>query len=149
MGSPPAPGPPLPATALRRPGEIPGIWNGSAGCMAARLAGRWPHMLAFIIVLLIVGLIAGAVARLLVPGRDPIGLLGTILLGVAGSFLGGIVLNLIEYHKLFTHSVRVAGVIGSIIGALILLIILRLSGHERGRSRSRYSRRSSRRRRWI
>jgi uncharacterized membrane protein YeaQ/YmgE (transglycosylase-associated protein family) len=107
-------------------------------------------MLAFIIVLLVVGLIAGAVARLLVPGRDPIGLLGTILLGVAGSFLGGIVLNLIEYHKLFTHSIRVAGVIGSIIGALVLLIILRLSGHERGHSRSSRRRwRSSRRRRWI
>jgi uncharacterized membrane protein YeaQ/YmgE (transglycosylase-associated protein family) len=104
-------------------------------------------MLAFIIVLLVVGLIAGAVARLLVPGRDPIGLLGTILLGVAGSFLGGIALNLIEYHKLFTHSIRVAGIIGSIIGALILLIILRLSGHERGHSRRRW--RSSRRRRWI
>ena len=59
-----------------------------------------PHMLAFIIVLLIVGLIAGALARLLVPGRDPIGLLGTIVLGVLGSFLGGFILNLIEYHAL-------------------------------------------------
>jgi uncharacterized membrane protein YeaQ/YmgE (transglycosylase-associated protein family) len=106
-------------------------------------------MLAFIVVLLVVGLIAGAVARLLLPGRDPIGLLGTILLGVAGSFLGGIVLNLVEYHKLFTHSIRIAGVIGSIIGALILLIILRLSGHERGHSRSSRRWRSSRRRRWI
>jgi hypothetical protein len=42
----------------------------------------------FLIVLLIVGLIAGAVARLLVPGRDPMGVLGTIALGVVGSFLG-------------------------------------------------------------
>ena len=41
-------------------------------------------MLAFILILLIVGLIAGALARLLVPGRDPIGLLGTIVLGVLG-----------------------------------------------------------------
>src|SRR5690349_14314266 len=149
MGSPSRAGHRCPPPPWAGRAKFPGIWNGSAGCMAARLTGRWPHMLAFIIVLLIVGLIAGAVARLLVPGRDPIGLLGTILLGVAGSFLGGIVLNLVEYHKLFTHSIRVAGVIGSIIGALILLIILRLSGHERGRSRSRYSRRSSRRRRWI
>jgi uncharacterized membrane protein YeaQ/YmgE (transglycosylase-associated protein family) len=106
-------------------------------------------MLAFIIVLIIVGFIAGAVARLLVPGRDPIGLLGTLVLGVAGSFLGGIVLNLIEYHKFFTHSIRLGGIIGSIIGAVVLLIIYRLSGHERGHSR--YSRRwrSTRRRRWI
>ena len=46
-------------------------------------------MLTFVIILLIVGLIAGAIARLLVPGRDPIGLLGTIALGVLGSFVGG------------------------------------------------------------
>ena len=73
-----------------------------------------PHMLAFIIVLLVVGLIAGALARLLVPGRDPIGLLGTIVLGVLGSFLGGFILNLIEYHTLITHHLRTAGIIGSI-----------------------------------
>ena len=101
-----------------------------------------PRMLAFIIILLIVGLIAGALARLLVPGRDPIGLLGTIVLGVLGSFLGGFILNLIEYHTLAVHHLRTAGIIGSIAGALILLILFRLSGHERGhkrygRSRSR------------
>jgi uncharacterized membrane protein YeaQ/YmgE (transglycosylase-associated protein family) len=45
-------------------------------------------MLTFIIVLIIVGLIAGLVARLLLPGRDPIGILGTILLGIVGSFVG-------------------------------------------------------------
>ena len=112
-----------------------------------------PHMLAFIIILLIVGLIAGALARLLVPGRDPIGVLGTIILGVLGSFLGGFILNLIEYHTLAVHTLRAAGIIGSVVGALILLILYRLSGHERGHKRSgrsRYSRsRSSRRRRWI
>ncbi len=110
-------------------------------------AGTWRRMLAFIIVLLIVGLIAGALARLLVPGRDPIGLLGTIVLGVLGSFLGGVVLNLVEYHKVFTHSIRLTGIIGSVIGAVILLIFYRLSGHERGHRRS--GSRASRRRRWI
>jgi uncharacterized membrane protein YeaQ/YmgE (transglycosylase-associated protein family) len=97
-------------------------------------------MLAFIIVLLIVGLIAGALARLLVPGRDPLGLLGTIVLGVLGSFLGGVALNVVEYHKLFTHSIRLAGIIGSVIGAIVLLILYRLSGHERGHRRSGYRR---------
>ena len=95
-------------------------------------------MLAFIIVLLIVGLIAGALARLLVPGRDPIGFFGTIVLGVLGSFLGGVVLNLVEYHKLFTHSIRLASIIGSVIGAIVLLILYRLSGHERGHRRTGY-----------
>ncbi len=46
-------------------------------------------MLGLIITLLIVGLIAGALARLLVPGRDSIGIGGTILLGIVGSFIGG------------------------------------------------------------
>ena len=45
-------------------------------------------MVVFIIVLLIVGFIVGAIARLLMPGRDPVGILGTIVLGVAGSFMG-------------------------------------------------------------
>ncbi|HUY49056.1 MAG TPA: GlsB/YeaQ/YmgE family stress response membrane protein [Streptosporangiaceae bacterium] len=94
-------------------------------------------MLAFIIILVIVGLIAGAVARLLVPGRDPIGLLGTIILGVVGSFLGGFILNLIEYHSLAVHQLRATGILGSILGAVVLLIILRLSGLERGHTRRR------------
>jgi uncharacterized membrane protein YeaQ/YmgE (transglycosylase-associated protein family) len=95
-------------------------------------------MLAFIIVLLIVGLIAGALARLLVPGRDPIGLLGTMVLGVLGSFLGGFILNLVEYHTLALHSLRAAGIIGSVIGSVILLVLYRLTGHERGHRRSSY-----------
>lgn len=45
----------------------------------------------FIIALLVGGLIIGALARLLVPGRNPIGIGGTILLGIAGSFAGGLV----------------------------------------------------------
>ena len=93
-------------------------------------------MVAFII-LLIVGVIAGAVARLLVPGRDPIGLLGTIALGVVGSFIGGFLQNLIFYHTLSIRRLHPAGIIGSIIGAIVLLLILRMSGHERGRSRRR------------
>jgi len=48
-------------------------------------------MVTYIIILIVIGLIAGAIARLLVPGRDSIGLLGTILLGIVGSFLGGFI----------------------------------------------------------
>jgi uncharacterized membrane protein YeaQ/YmgE (transglycosylase-associated protein family) len=94
-------------------------------------------MLAFIIVLLIIGLIAGAVARLLVPGRDPIGVLGTILLGIAGSFIGGFVSTLVEYHTLSVHAFHATGIIWSIVGAIILLVLLRLTGTEPGRSRRR------------
>jgi uncharacterized membrane protein YeaQ/YmgE (transglycosylase-associated protein family) len=85
-------------------------------------------MIAFIIVLLIVGFIAGAIARLLMPGRDPLGILGTIVLGIAGSFLGGFLQNLIEFHSLSVHSFHTVGLIGSIIGAWLLLLLLRLTG---------------------
>jgi uncharacterized membrane protein YeaQ/YmgE (transglycosylase-associated protein family) len=92
-------------------------------------------MLTYIIILIVVGLIAGAIARLLVPGRDPIGILGTILLGIAGSFVGGFLWNLIEYHRLAPTHFHTVGIIGSIIGAIIVLLILRMTGLERGRRR--------------
>jgi uncharacterized membrane protein YeaQ/YmgE (transglycosylase-associated protein family) len=92
-------------------------------------------MVTFIITLLIVGFIVGAIARLLMPGRDPIGILGTIVLGVVGSFVGGFLQNLIDYHSLSVHSFHPVGLIGSIIGAWVLLLLLRLTGLEPGRRR--------------
>lgn len=92
-------------------------------------------MVVFIIVLLIVGFIVGAIARLLMPGRDPIGVLGTIVLGIVGSFVGGFLQNLIEYHTLSVHSFHPVGLIGSIIGAWVLLLLLRLTRLEPGRRR--------------
>jgi uncharacterized membrane protein YeaQ/YmgE (transglycosylase-associated protein family) len=105
-----------------------------------------PGMLTFIVVLLIIGLIAGAVARLVVPGRDPIGLLGTIVLGVVGSFIGGFVANLVEYHTLTVHQFHLTGLLWSIVGAIILLVLLRVTRLEPGRGRGRGR---SRRHRWI
>lgn len=92
-------------------------------------------MLWFIIVLLVVGFIVGAIARLLMPGRDPLGVLGTIVLGVVGSFVGGSLQNLVQYHSLSVHSFHPAGLIGSVIGAWVLLLLLRLTGLEPGRRR--------------
>jgi uncharacterized membrane protein YeaQ/YmgE (transglycosylase-associated protein family) len=92
-------------------------------------------MLFFIIVLLVVGFIVGAIARLLMPGRDPIGVLGTIVLGIVGSFVGGFLQNLVEYHSLSVHSLHPVGFIGSIIGAWVLLLLLRLTRLEPGRRR--------------
>jgi uncharacterized membrane protein YeaQ/YmgE (transglycosylase-associated protein family) len=105
-------------------------------------------MLAFIVILLVIGLIAGAIARLLLPGRDPIGLLGTIALGVLGSFVGGFLQNLIFYHTLAISQIHPTGIIGSVIGAFVVLLLLRASGHERGHSRRSRSRRRYRRS-WI
>ncbi len=93
-------------------------------------------MITFIIVTLIVGFFVGAVARLLMPGRDPLGILGTIVLGVVGSFVGGFLLNLIDNHSLSVHSFHPVGILGSIVGAWVLLLILRLAGLEPGRRRN-------------
>lgn len=75
-------------------------------------------MIGFILGLLVIGLIAGFLARALVPGRDPMGIGGTILLGVVGSFVGGFLARV-----LFNKQETTAGLIGSVIGAIIVLLI--------------------------
>ena len=71
---------------------------------------------------IVVGLIAGAIARLLMPGPDPMGWLGTIVLGIVGSLVGGTLLNLIFGGGL---ELSAAGILGSILGALIVLYVWR------------------------
>jgi uncharacterized membrane protein YeaQ/YmgE (transglycosylase-associated protein family) len=71
---------------------------------------------------LLVGLVAGALARLLVPGRDPMGVVGTLLLGLVGSLVGGFVGSLLTSGD---EDFSPAGLIGSIIGAVIALLIWR------------------------
>jgi len=91
-------------------------------------------MVGFIITMLIVGLIAGALARLLVPGRDPMGIGATILLGIVGSFIGGF-LGYVLFHKdAGEGALQPSGIIGSIIGAVVALLVYRaVSGnHRRG-----------------
>ena len=72
---------------------------------------------------LVIGLIAGGIGRLLLPGRDPMGCLGTIAVGVLGSFAGGALASLWFEHKLVLQP---SGLIGSVIGAMVLLLVLRL-----------------------
>ena len=67
------------------------------------------------------GFLAGLVARALMPGEQKMGLIGTTLLGVAGSFVGGIGWNLIRGYSVFDF--HATGFIGSVVGALILLVI--------------------------
>jgi uncharacterized membrane protein YeaQ/YmgE (transglycosylase-associated protein family) len=82
-------------------------------------------MLWFIIVLLVVGVLAGALARLLVPGPDPMTLWQTWLLGVLGSFVGGFLGFVLFGADIDDGVVQTSGVIGSILGAVILLLIYR------------------------
>ena len=88
-------------------------------------------MLWFIIVLLVVGFLAGALARLLVPGPDPMSLGATWLLGVLGSFLGGFIGYVLFGADSDDGVVQVSGIIGSVIGAVILLLIYRVVQRQR------------------
>ncbi|WP_111765928.1 GlsB/YeaQ/YmgE family stress response membrane protein [Nakamurella deserti] len=80
-------------------------------------------MIGLIISLLIVGLIAGAVARLLVPGKQNISIPMTILLGIIGSFVGGFLGYLIFHKDGQDGFFQPSGIIGSIIGAVIVLLL--------------------------
>src|SRR2546425_12644600 len=80
---------------------------------------------------LIIGLIAGFIARWLVPGPDPMGWLGTMVLGIVGSFVGGTLAALVFGGTL---TLSAAGIIRSLIGAIIGLLIWRaVSGRRGGR----------------
>jgi uncharacterized membrane protein YeaQ/YmgE (transglycosylase-associated protein family) len=80
-------------------------------------------MLGLIISLIIIGLIAGAIARLLVPGRQDLSIPMTILLGIIGSFVGGFLGYLIFHHDSQNGFFQPSGIIGSVIGAVIVLLI--------------------------
>jgi uncharacterized membrane protein YeaQ/YmgE (transglycosylase-associated protein family) len=71
---------------------------------------------------LLIGLVAGALARLVVPGRDPMGWGGTILLGLVGSLVGGFLGDLLTKGD---QDISPAGLIGSLIGAIIALLVWR------------------------
>ena len=74
---------------------------------------------------LIIGLVAGLLARLIMPGKDSMGLLATILLGIVGSILGGLVSMAIWPNERGGGIPR-AGIIFSIIGAIIVLWVWRM-----------------------
>ena len=80
-------------------------------------------MLGLIVSIIIVGLIAGALARLLVPGRQDISIPMTVLLGIVGSFLGGF-LGYVIFHKDGQDGfLQPSGIVGSVIGAIIVLLL--------------------------
>ncbi len=72
--------------------------------------------------MLIIGLIVGAIAKLIMPGKDPGGIIVTIILGIAGAFLAGFLGRAMGWYD----EGDAAGFIASVIGAIILLIIYRM-----------------------
>ena len=89
-------------------------------------------MLLTIIGWVLFGLIVGFIARALVPGKDNIGLLATIGLGILGSVVGGLVLSLFTGRISLSNPV---GWIGSVVFAIILLVIYnKVTGRKRTRA---------------
>ena len=91
-------------------------------------------MLWFVISLLVIGLIAGFIARALVPGPDPMSIGATILLGIVGSFIGGFLGWALFGKDLSEGALQPSGLIGSIVGAVIALLVYRaITSRGRGR----------------
>ncbi len=72
--------------------------------------------------MLIIGLIIGAIAKLIMPGKDPGGIIVTMLIGIVGALLAGFLGRSLGWY----HEGEAAGFIASVIGAILLLIIYRL-----------------------
>jgi uncharacterized membrane protein YeaQ/YmgE (transglycosylase-associated protein family) len=80
-------------------------------------------MIGLIVSLIVIGLIAGALARLLVPGRQDMSVPMTILIGIIGSLVGGFLGYLIFDRDSQDGFFQPSGIIGSIIGAVIVLLV--------------------------
>ena len=82
-----------------------------------------------ILAFILFGLVIGLVARALMPGRQSMGLVPTTLLGMTGSFVGGLVGGVIQGGRMFElHS---AGIIGSLLGALLVMLLVGMGGRRR------------------
>jgi uncharacterized membrane protein YeaQ/YmgE (transglycosylase-associated protein family) len=81
-----------------------------------------------VVTVIVVGLIAGALARLLVPGRQSMSVGMTILLGIVGSFVGGFLGFLIFHKDASDGFLQPAGIIGAVIGSVIVLLIVGARG---------------------
>lgn len=76
--------------------------------------------------MMIVGLVVGALAKVLMPGRDPGGLIMTIVLGIAGSILAGV-----TGRSMGWYASEPAGFIASVLGAILLLALYRVIKRDR------------------
>ncbi len=72
--------------------------------------------------MIVVGLIVGALAKLIMPGRDPGGIIVTMLLGIAGSVVAGLIGRAVGWYS----EGQSAGFIASVVGAIVILAIYRL-----------------------
>jgi uncharacterized membrane protein YeaQ/YmgE (transglycosylase-associated protein family) len=120
---------------FRRGIELPWLWRSQRHGRSATHRGRFSeevpvHVLWNIIVLIVVGLIAGFVARAVVPGKQAMSIGATIVLGIIGSVVGNLLGSLLFAPHRF--ELGTSGIIGSIIGAIVVLLIyLGVTGRNR------------------
>jgi len=77
-----------------------------------------------IIVWIVLGLVAGALAKFIMPGRDPGGIIVTILIGIAGALGGGFISTKLGYGSVDGFDIR--SIIIAVLGAIVLLITFRM-----------------------
>ncbi|HUR12952.1 MAG TPA: GlsB/YeaQ/YmgE family stress response membrane protein [Mycobacteriales bacterium] len=102
-------------------------------CRGGYLYGSNPILevtvLGFIITMLIIGLVAGFLARAIVPGRDAMGIGATIVLGIIGSFVGGFLGWVLFGKDGDEGALQPSGLIGAVLGAIIALLVWRRVGN--------------------
>ena len=82
-----------------------------------------------ILAFILLGIVAGFLARAIMPGRQSMGLVATAALGMVGSLVGGFLGSLISGERLL--DLHASGLIGSIIGAIVVLFLVGLAGRRR------------------
>ena len=85
------------------------------------------HLIVFLIVLALIGLVVGGLGRLLLPGPDPMGIVGTILVGLVGAYAAG----LFSWYVLHRHGF---GLLLSVVFTIVILALIRV--FRRGPQRS-------------
>ena len=88
-------------------------------------------MLGFILYLIVIGLVAGFIARGLVPGRDSMSVGATMLLGIVGSFIGGFIGYVLTHNDADDGAFQASGIIGSVVGAVLALLVYRAANGRR------------------
>lgn len=90
-------------------------------------------MIGFIISLILLGIVAGYLARLLTPGPDPMTFVQTAILGIVGSFVGGFLGWALLGNDIDEGALQPAGIIGAVIGAVVVLFLYNRFGSHRTR----------------
>jgi uncharacterized membrane protein YeaQ/YmgE (transglycosylase-associated protein family) len=95
-------------------------------------------MLGFLIAMVIIGVIAGYLGRLLVPGRQPMSVAQTIGLGIIGSFVGGFLGYVLFDKDIEDGALQTSGIVGAVIGTVIVLVLYNARSNSR-RPRRRHA----------